>query len=161
MAWIYTGISIVDAILLLLLVSPELMRERAHPKADAKAWDRVLARLTGPLGSTAMQVKSLVLTMKELFPGAKLVFDAFSPFLRWANNYRVTPTQVGARSHWALKDSQDLEKWSDGIRLLAERFPYQYPEPRLALAVRRNPFFARAIGVFHYQLQGGQHVREH
>jgi len=56
MAWIYTGISIVDAILLLLVVSPDLMRERAHPKADAKAWDRVLARLTGPLGSTVILV---------------------------------------------------------------------------------------------------------
>jgi protein-S-isoprenylcysteine O-methyltransferase Ste14 len=56
MAWIYTGISTVDAILLLLVVSPDLMRERAHPKADAKAWDRVLARLTGPLGSTVILV---------------------------------------------------------------------------------------------------------
>ena len=54
MAWIYTGISTVDAILLLLVVSPDLMRERTHPKADAKAWDRVFARLTGPLGSTVI-----------------------------------------------------------------------------------------------------------
>jgi O-methyltransferase involved in polyketide biosynthesis len=103
---------------------------------------------------TKTQVKSLVLTMKEHFPDAELVFDAFSPFLSLANNFRVTLTKVGARSHWALKDGKDLEKWSDGIRLLDERFPYQYPEPRLgrALAVRHNPFFARAIGVFHYQL---------
>ena len=56
MAWVYTGISIVDAILLLLIVSPELMRERTHPKADAKAWDRVSARLTGPLGSAVILV---------------------------------------------------------------------------------------------------------
>jgi len=55
-AWIYTGIATVDGILLLLLVSPELMRERTHPKADAKAWDRVFARLTGPLGSTVILV---------------------------------------------------------------------------------------------------------
>jgi hypothetical protein len=39
-------------------------------------------------------------------------------------------------------------------RLLDERFPYQYPEPRLgkALAVRHSPFFPKAIGIFHYQL---------
>jgi protein-S-isoprenylcysteine O-methyltransferase Ste14 len=55
-AWVYTGISAVDATLLLLVVSPELMRERSHPKADAKAWDRVFARLTGPLGSTVTLV---------------------------------------------------------------------------------------------------------
>lgn len=55
-AWAYTGISMVDAIFLLLIVSPDLMRERSHPKADAKAWDRVFARLTGPLGSTVILV---------------------------------------------------------------------------------------------------------
>jgi O-methyltransferase involved in polyketide biosynthesis len=100
------------------------------------------------------QVKSLVLSLRKHFPGAELVFDTFSPFLSWANNLRVTLTKVGARSHWALKDSKDLERWSSDIHLLDERFPYQYPEPRLgkALAVRHSPFFTRAIGIFHYQL---------
>jgi len=100
------------------------------------------------------QVKSLVLALKEHFPGAELVFDGFSPFLSWANNLRVTLTKVGARSHWALKHGKDLERWSDGIHLLDERFPFQYPEPRLgrALLVRHIPFFAKTIGVFHYQL---------
>jgi len=100
------------------------------------------------------QVKSLVLTIKEHFPGAELVFDAFSPFLRWGHNNRVNRTGIGAHLHWALKHSQDLEKWSDGIRLLDERFPFQYPEPRVrrALAVRLIPFLATGIGVFRYQL---------
>jgi methyltransferase (TIGR00027 family) len=100
------------------------------------------------------QVKSLVRTLKEHFPGAELTFDAFSPFFSWANNLRVTLTKVGARSHWALKHGQDLERWSDGICLLDERFPFQYPEPRLgrALVVRHIPFFTKTIGVFHYQL---------
>ena len=56
MAWVYTLVSAVDACLLVMVVSPDLMRERAHPKADAKAWDRVLAHLTGPLGSTVMLI---------------------------------------------------------------------------------------------------------
>ena len=100
------------------------------------------------------QVKSLVLTLRDRFPGAELVFDAFSPFFSWANNLRVTLTKVGARSQWALKHGKDLERWSDGIRLLDERFPFQYPEPRLGrtLSVRRIPFFSKTIGVFHYQL---------
>lgn len=108
------------------------------------------------------QVRSLMLTMADRFPGAELVFDAFSPFLNWANNLRVTLTKVGARSSWGLRDGRDLEKWSEssagsrsgGIRLLDAQFPYQFPEPRLgrALAVRNRPFFARAIGVFHYRL---------
>ena len=103
---------------------------------------------------TEAQVKSLVLRLKEHFPAAELVFDAYSPFMRWAHNLRVTRKRIGAHLHWALKDGKDLEGWSDGIRLLDERFPFQYPEPRLgrALAVRRIPFFTKTIGVFHYQL---------
>jgi O-methyltransferase involved in polyketide biosynthesis len=100
------------------------------------------------------QVRSLVLTLKERFSSAELVFDAFSPFFVWANNRRVTRTNIGARCHWALKDGKDLERWSDGIHLLDEWFPFQYPEPRLgrALLVRHIPFFAKTMGVFHYQL---------
>jgi len=44
------------------------------------------------------QVKSLVLTMKEHFPGAELVFDAYSPFLRWTHNLRVARTKNGSPS---------------------------------------------------------------
>ncbi len=109
------------------------------------------------------QVRSLVLALQEHCPGAELVIDAFSPFFSWANNLRVSRTKVGARSHWALKHGTDLERWSDpstrlrggGIRLLDERFPYQYPEVglRRALRVRLLPFLvARGIGVFRYEL---------
>lgn len=100
------------------------------------------------------QVKSLVLTLRDHFPGAELVFDAFSPIMRWGHNIRVTRTGVGAHLHWALKHAQDLERWSDGIRLLDERFPFQYPEPRMrrALQMRLFPFLATAVRIVHYQL---------
>jgi methyltransferase (TIGR00027 family) len=100
------------------------------------------------------QVRKLLLGMKEHFPGSELVFDAYSPFMRWTHNLRVARTKIGAPLHWALKHPQDLERWSEGIRLLDERFPFQYPEPRLrrALKVRLIPLLARGIGVFHYQL---------
>lgn len=109
---------------------------------------------------TEAQVKSLVLTLRDRFPGAELVFDAFSPIMRWGHNVRVTRTRVGAYLHWALKHSRDLERWSAasptgaGIRLLDERLPFQYPEPRMrrALQMRIFPFLATAVGVFHYQL---------
>lgn len=107
------------------------------------------------------QVKSLVLSLKEHFPGAELVFDAYSPFMRWAHNLRIARKRIGARLHWDLKDSRDLEEWGSasytgaGIRLLDERFPFQYPEAsqRRTLRVRLVPFLvAKGIGVFRYQL---------
>jgi methyltransferase (TIGR00027 family) len=101
-----------------------------------------------------VQVRSLVLALKEHSPGAELAFDAFSPFFVWANNRRVARTKVGARCHWALKRGRDLERWSGGICLLDEWFPFGSSEPRLGRArwVRHIPLFARTIGVFHYQL---------
>ena len=100
------------------------------------------------------QVKSLVLALQEHFPGAELVFDAFSPFFVWANNRRVTRTKIGARCYWALKRGQDLERWGDGICLLDEWFPFSRPEPRLGRArwVRYIPLLAKTMGVFHYRL---------
>ncbi len=103
---------------------------------------------------TEAQVKSLVQTLCERFPGAELVFDAFSPFMRWAHNFKVTRTGIGAHLHWALKHPQDLEQWHSGIRLLDERYPFQAPEPRIRRAwkIRIVPFLATAIGVFRYQI---------
>jgi methyltransferase (TIGR00027 family) len=109
---------------------------------------------------TEAQVKSLVLTLRDRFPGAELVFDAFAPFLYRAHNRKVTRTGIGAHLHWSLKRPQDLERWSGvsgtgvGIRLLDERFPFQYPEPRMrrSLMVLLIPFLAKAFGVFQYQL---------
>ncbi len=117
------------------------------------------------------QVKSLVLKLRDCFPGAELVFDAFSPIMRWGHNSRVTRTRVGAYLHWGLKHAQDLERWGSGaggsgsagrtgggkpggIRLLDEHYPFQYPEPRMrrAIQMRIFPFLATAVGVFHYQL---------
>jgi len=100
------------------------------------------------------QVKSLVLMLHDSFPGAELVFDAFSPFFVWASNRRVARTKFGVRCHWALKHGKDLESWGDGIRLLGEWFPFSCPEPRLAHIqwVRYVPLLAKTIGVFYYRL---------
>jgi O-methyltransferase involved in polyketide biosynthesis len=100
------------------------------------------------------QVKSLVLALRERFPGAELVFDAFSPFLVRMNNLRISRTKIGARYRWGLHRGKDLEGWSEGITLLDEWFPFDRPEPRLAHAqwMRYVPLLARVMGVFHYRL---------
>ncbi len=77
------------------------------------------------------QVKSLVLTLRDHFPGAELVFDAFSPFHVWVNNLHMSITKLGARYHWGLWRGQEIEGWGDGIRLLDEWGFFDRPEPRL------------------------------
>ena len=100
------------------------------------------------------QVKSLFLTLRDHFPGAELVCDAFSPYMVWLNNLRIARTKIGARYHWGLKRGKDVEKWGNGIYLLDEWFYFSRPEPRLAHArwIRYIPPLAKASGIFHYRL---------
>ena len=102
------------------------------------------------------QVRSLVLRLQDNFPGAELVFDAFSPFLVRMNNLRLrlSRSKIGARYQWGLKRGQDLESWGDGICLLEAWYPFDHPEPRLAHVqwVRHIPLLAKVMGIFHYRL---------
>ncbi|NIS80502.1 MAG: class I SAM-dependent methyltransferase [Anaerolineales bacterium] len=100
------------------------------------------------------QVKSFVLMLHGNFPGAELVFDAYSPFLVRMNNLRFSRTKIGARYRWGLKRGQDLEHWGEGITLLDEWFLFSRPEPRLARVrwMRHIPMLAKVMGIFHYRL---------
>jgi O-methyltransferase involved in polyketide biosynthesis len=108
------------------------------------------------------QVKSLVLMLRDRFPGAELVFDAFSPFLVRANNLRMAVSKFGVRYRWGLRRGQEIEKWGDpstslragGIRLLDEWGYFDRPEPRLDHIrwMRHIPLLARVMRVYHYRL---------
>ena len=100
------------------------------------------------------QVKSLVLMLRDHFPGAELVIDAFSPYIVWANNLRLSISKLGARYHWGLKRGEELEGWGHGIRLLDEWGVFDPPEPRLAHLRWMAPFYRllKPIYIFHFQL---------
>jgi O-methyltransferase involved in polyketide biosynthesis len=102
------------------------------------------------------QVKSLVLALLKQFPGAELVFDAFSPYLVRVSNLRFALTQMGARYHWGLGRGKDLERWGAGLCLLDEWSYFDRPEPRLAHVywMRHIPLFARVLCIYHYRLGG-------
>ena len=100
------------------------------------------------------QIKALVLALRDHFPSAELIFDAFSPFLVRMNNLRISRTKIGARYRWGLKRGRDIESWGAGIRLLNEWYPFSRPEPRLAHVqwMRHIPLLAKVMGIFHYRL---------
>jgi O-methyltransferase involved in polyketide biosynthesis len=54
------------------------------------------------------QVKSLVLTLRDHFPGAELVFDACSPFDLWVGNLYYSRSKLSAHFRWG-----DLEQTVD------------------------------------------------
>jgi O-methyltransferase involved in polyketide biosynthesis len=100
------------------------------------------------------QIKALVLSLRGLFPGAELVFDAILPWAMHVDNLRMRMAKSGVRFHWGLKHGKDLETWGEGIRLLDEWHYFDHFEPRLARAywMRHIPFLANISGIFHYRL---------
>jgi O-methyltransferase involved in polyketide biosynthesis len=100
------------------------------------------------------QVKSLVLKLHELFPGADLICDAHTPFVIRADNLQLALSGVNARLRWGLAHGRDVEKWSPGILMLEEWFYFDEPEPRMApyLWMRFIPALGKSTGIFHYRL---------
>jgi methyltransferase (TIGR00027 family) len=106
---------------------------------------------------TEAQVKSLVLTLRDHFPGAELVFDAWRPFEIWLGNF-----VLGGRLRWGFWRGQELEGWGDpstslragGIRLLDEWGYFDRPEPRLRSFRWMAPIFRllKPMRIFHFQL---------
>ena len=107
---------------------------------------------------TETQVKSLVLTLRDHFPGAELVFDGWRPFEIWLGNF-----VLGGLLRWGFWRGQELEGWGsassagDGIRLLDEWGYFDRPEPRLHSFRWMAPIFRllKPMRVFHFQLGKG------
>ena len=104
------------------------------------------------------QVKSLVLTLRDHFPGAELVFDGWTPFLVWVGNRQLSLSSsklAAGLLHWGFWRGQELEGWGDGIRLLDEWGFFDQPEPRLAhIRWWWHPIEAlvRTHRIYHFQL---------
>jgi len=99
------------------------------------------------------QVKLLVLTLHDRFPGAELVFDTCSSFMRWAYNLKVARTNVGVSLHWALKHAQDIEQWDSSVRRLSQCYTFYKSElrPGAFQIVRFIPFVSRTVRIVHYR----------
>jgi len=100
------------------------------------------------------QVKSLVLTLRDRFPGAELAFDAYSPIHVWRHNLQTSTSKINLRVHWGIWHGQEIEGWGDGIRLLDEWGFLDPPEPRLAHIRWMRPIEAlfRTLRIYHFQL---------
>jgi methyltransferase (TIGR00027 family) len=100
------------------------------------------------------QVKSLVLRLRDHFPGAELVFDAYSPLHVWVSNIQTSASKIRIRVHWGIWRGQEIERWGGGIHLLDEWGFFDRPEPRLAYLrwMRLIEALARTLRIYHFQL---------
>ncbi len=100
------------------------------------------------------QVKSLLLTLLNRFPGSETAFDVFSPFGVWEFNFAVSRSKLNARAHWGIWHGQEIEGWGSGIHLLDEWGVFDQSEPRLAHLRWMAPFYRllKPVLIFHYKL---------
>lgn len=100
------------------------------------------------------QVKALILMLRDHFPGAELICDAFTPLMVRLDNLILIRTKFDARLRWGIKHGRDMERWGSGITFLEEWFYFDEPEPRMGASrwMRYFPPFGRGVGLFHYRL---------
>jgi O-methyltransferase involved in polyketide biosynthesis len=108
------------------------------------------------------QVKSLVLKLRDHFPGAELVFDGWRPFEVWLGNryFSLSNSPFAGLMQWGFWRGQEVEGWGGASRtggsicLLDEWGFFDQPEPRLATFRWMAPLFRlfKPMRIFHFQL---------
>ena len=155
----FIGCSVLDFSWMGEITRPDALRSQAGERGQPGWPIRFLAEAMLVYLEEA-DVKRLVQTLAERFPGAELVCDAYSPVVV---RFHPRPPAV-ALPRWGLKDDRDVEAWAPGIRLLSQWNYFDQPEPRLGVMqiMRYLPFLARMVRVVHYRLgepaNGGEHA---
>jgi O-methyltransferase involved in polyketide biosynthesis len=100
------------------------------------------------------EVRRLVLTLRDRFPGAELVYDAYSPIHVVRHNLQYLLSKIRFSSRWGIWHGQEVEAWGDGIRLLGEWGYFDEKTPRLNRIrwLRGIEAMARTFRVYRFQL---------
>ncbi len=106
------------------------------------------------------QVKRLVLALRQRFPGAQLVFDAYSPLHVLRHNLQTSSSKIAHYVRWGIWRGQALERWGVGVRLLEEWAYIDEPDPRLAPMRWQRPLehLFRTLRIYRFRLgKSGSH----
>jgi O-methyltransferase involved in polyketide biosynthesis len=84
-----------------------------------------------------IDVRRLVLRLREAFPACRLTADVFSRLTARSARGHPSLKSTGAIIGWGVDDSRELETWAPGIRLLEEWYFTDDPDlARLSLGYR-------------------------
>ena len=103
---------------------------------------------------TEAQVRRLVLTLRNRFPGAELVFDAYSPIHVLRHNLQYAAGSIQFPTRWGIWRGREMEAWGGGIRQLGEWGYFDEKTPRLNRIrwMRGIEAAARTIRVYRFRL---------
>ena len=103
---------------------------------------------------TEAQVKRLVLTLRDRFSGAEMVFDAYSPIHVLRHNLQYLISKIKFPTHWGIWHGQEMEAWGKDIRLLGEWGYFDEKTPRLNRIqwLRGIEAMVRTFRIYRFQL---------
>lgn len=102
---------------------------------------------------TEGEVKQVIRAISARFPGADLIFDAYSSIVVWGHKNNSMLKETGAQIRWTVNDPRRLEPW--GLRLLEKWSYFDHREPRLGIGnlLRYLPLVADMAYVLQYTLE--------
>jgi O-methyltransferase involved in polyketide biosynthesis len=86
---------------------------------------------------TQLEVKELILKLKQSFPGSRLIFDAFSTLTAGRMKAHPSIHKTGANVQWGIDDPKVIESWDSGIYLEEERYFSQFEDVKKLNMVNR------------------------
>ena len=80
-----------------------------------------------------LEVKRLIVALKNNFPGSEIIFDSIGTIL--AKNSHLNPgiSQTNTFFQWGIDDLKYLESWDEGIQLVNEWYYSERYKNRLEL----------------------------
>ncbi|WP_421988401.1 class I SAM-dependent methyltransferase [Roseococcus sp.] len=94
----------------------------------------------------ADEVIPLLDRLTARFPGGELAFDGYSRLGLWVVQNHPSIRRTGARLHWALEETRDLERAIPRLRLLEERGAHEPAQTaRMSLSAQCAMLVARLV----------------
>jgi O-methyltransferase involved in polyketide biosynthesis len=91
------------------------------------------------------QIRTFFQRVSDLFPGCEMVFDATTPTgIKMANKMVIKSTGLDESSYlkWGLKNTNDLQKWDNRIKILKEQSLFKNLKTTLRFQTRMKLFFS-------------------
>ena len=80
-----------------------------------------------------IEVKQLIITLKNNFAGSEIIFDSVGNFL--AKNSQLNPgvSKTNASFNWGIENLEEIENWDEGIELVDRWYYSERSKNRLGL----------------------------
>ena len=100
-----------------------------------------------------IEVKQLIINLKNNFTGSEIIFDALGKFL--ARNSKLNPgvSKTNASFQWGIDNLQEIENWNEGIQLVDRWYYSDEHKNRLGLLrlLKYIPILRRQAKIGHFQ----------